>query len=180
MSMLFKRIKDWAVSITSFRTGDVLPVDGPSGTAKIGYSDLSKEVIKDSANNTAATEADLVAGSKLPIMTANGPKSLPGNTIARATEQAALTTYAQNVAHSIAPEFDPTRDSEHAYPAGYSVTYIDGKTYTFTAPHYGAWTGTDVDVIAMSKLINDYIKYDIVKNDSYIFLTGVSLIAMVL
>jgi hypothetical protein len=44
--MLFKRIKDWAVSITSFRTGDVIPVDGPKGTAKMGYSDLAKEVIK--------------------------------------------------------------------------------------------------------------------------------------
>lgn len=55
--------------------------------------------------DTAATEADLVAGSMLPIMTANGPKSLPGNAIAKAIEQTALTTYAQNVAHSIAPEF---------------------------------------------------------------------------
>lgn len=35
MSMLFKRIKDWATSITAFRTGDVIPVDGPSGTAKM-------------------------------------------------------------------------------------------------------------------------------------------------
>ena len=33
--MLFKRIKDWATSITTFRTGDVIPVDGPSGTAKM-------------------------------------------------------------------------------------------------------------------------------------------------
>lgn len=38
MSMLFKRIKDWATSITAFRTGDVIPVDGPSGTAKIDAS----------------------------------------------------------------------------------------------------------------------------------------------
>jgi hypothetical protein len=38
--MAFKRIKDWLVSITSFRTGDVIPVDGPSGTAK-----MSKDVL---------------------------------------------------------------------------------------------------------------------------------------
>ena len=94
--------------IHNFRTGDVLPVDGPSGTAKMPYSDLAKEVIKDSANNTAATESDLVAGSTLPIMTADGPKALPGNAIAKASEQAELTTYAQNVAHSIAPEYDST------------------------------------------------------------------------
>lgn len=40
MSMLFKRIKDWATSITSFRTGDVIPVDGPSGTAKMDKNSL--------------------------------------------------------------------------------------------------------------------------------------------
>lgn len=43
MSMLFKRIKDWATSITAFRTGDVIPVDGPDGTAKMGKDDLLKE-----------------------------------------------------------------------------------------------------------------------------------------
>ena len=42
MSMLFKRIKDWATSITAFRTGDVIPVDGPSGTAKMSKDDLLK------------------------------------------------------------------------------------------------------------------------------------------
>ena len=40
MSMLFKRIKDWATSITAFRTGDVIPVDGPSGTAKMAKDNL--------------------------------------------------------------------------------------------------------------------------------------------
>ena len=41
--MALKRIKDWLVSITSFRTGDVIPVDGPSGTAKMSKDDLLKE-----------------------------------------------------------------------------------------------------------------------------------------
>lgn len=36
-------IKDLATSITSFRTGDVIPVDGPSGTAKMSKDDLLKE-----------------------------------------------------------------------------------------------------------------------------------------
>lgn len=44
--MAFKRIKDWLVSITSFRTGDVIPVDGPSGTAKMSKDDLLKETAK--------------------------------------------------------------------------------------------------------------------------------------
>ena len=34
------RIKDLETSITSFRTGDVIPVDGPSGTAKMNKEDL--------------------------------------------------------------------------------------------------------------------------------------------
>lgn len=43
MSMLFKRIKDWATSITAFRTGDVIAVDGPDGTAKMSKDDLLRE-----------------------------------------------------------------------------------------------------------------------------------------
>ena len=58
MSMLFKRIKDWATSITAFRTGDVIPVDGPSGTAKMSKDDL----LKATAEN--AVESG-VAGSKI-------------------------------------------------------------------------------------------------------------------
>lgn len=156
MSMLFKRIKDWAVSITSFRTGDVIAVDGPIGTAKIGYSDLAKEVIKDSANNTDATEADLVAGSKIPIMTAAGPKSLPGNTIAKASEQTALTTYAQNVAASVAPPFDPTKPNDaggYAYYAGTPVMY-DGSCYVFVQnKSSGAWDESYVEKKPLSECV---------------------------
>ena len=42
-NLLLKRIKDWATSLTSFRTGDVIPVDGPSGTAKMSKDDLLRE-----------------------------------------------------------------------------------------------------------------------------------------
>lgn len=141
-NQLFKRIKDWAVSITSFRTGDVIPVDGPSGTAKMPYSDLAKEVIKDSANNPAATEADLVAASKMPIITANGLKALPGNTITS-------KTYAQNVANSIAPEFDPTRN----YVVGESCTY-EGTAYIFTSDHpAGAWNPAHATISGQNALL---------------------------
>lgn len=44
MSMLFKRIKDWTTSITAFRTGDVIPVDGPNGTAKMANDDLLRVI----------------------------------------------------------------------------------------------------------------------------------------
>ena len=98
-----------------------------------------------------ATDADLVEGNYFGVDTLNVTKKVPANLLAKQSalettngNVTTLTTYAQNVVHSIAPEFDPTRDSEHAYKAGESVTYTDGKVYTFTAPHYGAWTGTDV------------------------------------
>lgn len=57
MSMLFKRIKDWATSITAFRTGDVIPVDGPDGTAKMAKDDLLKNTcgLKENASGTIST-----------------------------------------------------------------------------------------------------------------------------
>lgn len=42
-NLLLKRIKDWATSITAFRTGDVIPVDGLDGTAKMSKDNLLKE-----------------------------------------------------------------------------------------------------------------------------------------
>ena len=134
MSMLFKRIKDWAVSITSFRTGDVIPVDGPSGTAKMGYSDLAKEVIKDSANNTAATESDMVAGSKIPIMTANGPKALPGDAITP-------KTYSENVSASMAEEYDPNNGAV----AGKLYTH-EGTLYLCKEDTSGDWNSSKFEV----------------------------------
>ena len=64
MSMLFKRIKDWATSITAFRTGDVIPVDGPDGTAKMA---------KDSLLRVTAENArkDLVKPSVIDFMVSN-------------------------------------------------------------------------------------------------------------
>lgn len=59
MSMLFKRIKDWATTITAFRTGDVIPVDGPSGTAKMTKDNLLKE-----------TAQNALAGNEAPVFDA--------------------------------------------------------------------------------------------------------------
>lgn len=58
MSMLFKRIKDWAVSIASFRTGDVIPVDGPNGTAKMSKDNLLKETAKNALADNLASAFD--------------------------------------------------------------------------------------------------------------------------
>lgn len=57
-NLLFKRIKDWATSITAFRTGDVIPVDGPSGTAKMPVSELQNAILGDSIDKAVATWLD--------------------------------------------------------------------------------------------------------------------------
>ena len=56
MSMLFKRIKDWSRSITAFRTGDVIPVDGPDGTAKMSKDNLLKSTAQNALAGNVATE----------------------------------------------------------------------------------------------------------------------------
>ena len=48
--MANKRIKDWATTITAFRSGDFVAVDGPNGTAKMSKDNLLKET----ANNALA------------------------------------------------------------------------------------------------------------------------------
>ena len=50
-NMLLKRIKDWETSINSFRTGDVIPVDGPDGTAKMNKDDLLRETAENAAES---------------------------------------------------------------------------------------------------------------------------------
>lgn len=63
MSMLFKRIKDWATSITAFRSGDVIPVDGPSGTAKMSKDVLLKETAENADKKIDhITASDAVSG----------------------------------------------------------------------------------------------------------------------
>jgi len=90
MSMLFKRIKDWAATITAFRTGDVIPVDGPSGTAKMLATDLLKETAENALDSIhllsdTATDADLVAGNYFAI-DGDETKRLPANIIAKSSD----------------------------------------------------------------------------------------------
>ena len=68
MSMLFKRIKDWATTITAFRTGDVIPVDGPDGTAKMSKDDLLRETAENVYPDLLATFCDGVVTGKMPFV----------------------------------------------------------------------------------------------------------------
>ena len=73
MSMLFKRIKDWATSITAFRTGDVIPVDGPSGTAKMAKDDLLRETAENAVDSgVAASRKELYEGFEQTKSVTNG------------------------------------------------------------------------------------------------------------
>lgn len=56
--MALKRIKDWLVSITSFRTGDVIPVDGPDGSAKMSKDDLLKVTAQNALAGNVAQAFD--------------------------------------------------------------------------------------------------------------------------
>ena len=52
--LAFTRPKDLATTITAFRTGDVIPVDGPSGTAKMAKDDLLRETAENAITNGIA------------------------------------------------------------------------------------------------------------------------------
>lgn len=78
------------------------------------------------------------------------------NQYATQQEHDALTTYAQNVAHSIAPEFDPTKPDDeggYAYYAGTPVMY-NGSCYVFTSnKQSGVWDPTVVEKKPLSESI---------------------------
>jgi hypothetical protein len=73
-------------SITAFRTGDVIPVDGPSGTAKMSKDDLLRVTAENALGSIhslsdAATEADLVSGNYLALDGDGGTKKLPADIV---------------------------------------------------------------------------------------------------
>ena len=123
--------------------------DTPSANAKAVVCDGENDPVAVPANANAlensATESDMTEGNVVEVWTPSGKKKLDLSNVGKKGDITSLNTKTTNISASVAPAFDPTRDSEHAYPAGYSVTYTDGKVYTFTAPHYGSWTGTDVE-----------------------------------
>lgn len=61
-----KRIKDLATSITAFRTGDVIVVDGPTSTAKMSKDDLLKETAQNALAGNMAPVFDPTRTSENP------------------------------------------------------------------------------------------------------------------
>lgn len=79
-------VKDWATSITAFRDGDVIPVDGPDGTAKMSKDDLLKEMADNALGSIhllsdTATKDDLNSNNYLALDGSAGAKKLPANII---------------------------------------------------------------------------------------------------
>lgn len=150
----------------------------PSADAKAIVCDGETDPVAVPANANAlensATESDMTEGNVVEVWTPSGKKKLDLSNVAKAVDVAALGIKTDNVAHSIAPDFDPTRTSENPYKIKDVVTYTDGKTYIFKAPHYGAWTGTDVDVVnlegAFSVIFdtNPEYKFLVVDHDGYL------------
>ena len=88
-------IKDLETSITDFRTGDVIPVDGPSGIAKMSKDDLLKETAENALGSikslsNMATEDDIESGNYFAIDGAEGTKRLPAKMVAKASAVAPI------------------------------------------------------------------------------------------
>ena len=62
------KINNLPTSITAFRTGDVIPVDGPSGTAKMSKDDLLRETAKNALAGNVATQFDPTRTSDNPYI----------------------------------------------------------------------------------------------------------------
>jgi len=60
------RFKDLTNSISSFRTGDVIPVDGPEGTVKMPKDDLFKETAQNALDGNVAPAFDPTRTSENP------------------------------------------------------------------------------------------------------------------
>jgi hypothetical protein len=82
------KIKSLPTTITAFRTGDVIPVDGPSGTAKMGKDTLLAETAQNALGSihllsNTATEADLVADNYFVLDDNGSSKKLGSNILAK-------------------------------------------------------------------------------------------------
>ena len=118
-------VHNLATTITAFRTGDVIPVDGPSGTAKMSKDSLLYITAKnalDSAYNLPFTST-INNTDKFLLATSAGGKSI-GNVILQ--KFFADGTLGDN----FAPMFDITKD----YKAGDVVVHY-GTIYEFIVDH---------------------------------------------
>ena len=102
----FKRIKDWAKSITEPGEGDVLAVDGPNGTAKMSFSNLASFLQQIVTIDLTATSTDIdnvIQDGKVPMLVvSSGPTAgyynfvetnAEGYVFGRVVNSGAIATY---------------------------------------------------------------------------------------
>ena len=78
------RIKGLAISISSFRTGDVIPVDGPSGTAKMTAETLLQATAQNalgSIKNLSTTITSFRTGDVIPVDGPSGTAKMRVSTL---------------------------------------------------------------------------------------------------
>ena len=84
-------------TITAFRTGDYIAVDGTNGTAKMSKDDLLRETAENALGgihslSDTATEADLVSGNYLALDGSAWTKKLPAEDVAKRSVQDGLVS----------------------------------------------------------------------------------------
>ena len=117
------KIKSLPTTITAFRTGDVIPVDGPSGTAKMSKDDLLKETAEKALGSIhslsdTATEADLVEGNYIALDGEGGTKRLPGNLLSGGGGDTGIVvfevSYSESIADFVYPTYKEVKDAVSA------------------------------------------------------------------
>ena len=74
-------VHNLATTITAFRTGDVIPVDGPSGTAKMSKDDLLNETAENALDYSVNSDKFILSGNVSLISSLSGKKIIADGSI---------------------------------------------------------------------------------------------------
>ena len=170
MSMLFKRFKDWATSITAFRTGDVIPVDGPDGTAKMLATDLLRETAENALAGNIAPAFDPTRTSGNPynpgeLVAYNGKTYIFKNSHYGAWDAGDVLAFSTNNLYALKsrattnPRFYWIK--ELSLPATISASSVGSIRAWCAYPNSDntAWT-TGIQIISNGSYINFYRDFD--------------------
>ena len=101
-NLLLKRIKDWETSLTSFRTGDFIAVDGQDGTAKMGCGTLSQITLDNIENNALISDSNVLNGKVVRYKSGNSDisgayqKNPDGSFVLRRVNSGNIWSYYKN------------------------------------------------------------------------------------
>ena len=138
---------------------------------------MAEQIIRPRNFTDTATDSDLQnADNYLWLDTENKAKKMDITRLAKQSgldstnnNVTALTTYAQNVASSIAPEFDPTKPNDAGGYAYYADEIVskNGATYRFKVNHpSGAWNAAEVERYVAGESLKFFV---VTNNPEYIY-----------